>query len=52
MNSSQMMIMFIFSGICFVGGFLIGYSVWGTNEEKKNQENEKDLNTVDNRLNS
>jgi len=28
MESSQIIIMFIFSGICFAGGFLIGYSIW------------------------
>ena len=39
MESSQILIMFIFSGICFAGGFLIGYSTWGIKDEEKGIKN-------------
>jgi hypothetical protein len=36
MENSSMLIMFIFSGICFIGGLVAGYSIWGSNINQEN----------------
>ena len=38
MENSQMLVMFIFAGICFVGGFIAGYAVFEPKKKESNGE--------------
>ncbi len=38
MENSLIIIMFIFFGVCFIGGLIAGYSIWGLTKDKKMQD--------------
>jgi len=36
----EIKIMFIFSVVCFIGGLLIGYSIWAPNQKQEQKNGE------------